>query len=83
MAPVSRLFSHTRTISTALRHPLQFHVAADWAGKPADWNRGPKTPKLRTFFRPDNPIAVWREQTLERTALHKPLRSAGEDFFFY
>ncbi|KAJ6547559.1 phosphatase 2C-like domain-containing protein [Mycena capillaripes] len=61
---------------SSLQRPYIFHTAANWAGKPP-WN---DTPKPKAFL-PDNPVALWRDESIRRLASPGTPRSAGEDFF--
>jgi protein phosphatase PTC7 len=53
-----------------------FHVAASWAGKPADR----QTQKHQKPFPSDSEIGSWRDQTIAHNRLG--FSNAGEDFFF-
>ncbi|KAJ7109372.1 phosphatase 2C-like domain-containing protein [Mycena epipterygia] len=70
--------ARTRRYSVQPR-PYTFHIAADWAGKPAS-ARG-NFPAPTVAFPTDSPIVSWREKYLEKFQSTGKPRSAGEDFF--
>ena len=59
--------------------PYKFHIGASFAGKPAHPHDIPKN--LNAGFLKSHPIALWRDNTLERRKAVKST-SAGEDFFY-
>lgn len=59
--------------------PYKFHIGASFAGKPPHPHDLPKSPN--TGFLNDNPIALWRDDTLRRRKTVEST-SAGEDFFY-
>ncbi|KAJ7449806.1 phosphatase 2C-like domain-containing protein [Mycena latifolia] len=61
-----------------LQRPYTFHIATDWAGKPAH----PDIPRPKLSFPLDSPIVSWRDQSLARLSVHPGQPpSPGEDFF--